>query len=274
MIGITTGVVLVILGFFIASVIVNQRRYIRVQQEKLAESRRVEEILRDMPQHILQAQEDARSRIARDLHDGINQMLASIRYRLHSLTTRASDTESTQSPSTVNRESVEHLLHDLEQTMDEVKRISHNLHPKLFDDLGFVPAVRELCDEFSDRTHVNVRCGLSNMPSDLPKEIGLALFRISQEALQNVEQHAHAKNVTIDACRDADSYLLTICDDGKGCNGNHSNAMKQHRSIGLKTMKERAALIGGSLDIRSIPDHGTTISVRFPAPTNPVIHSG
>src|SRR5713101_771855 len=163
-------------------------------------------------------------------------------------------------------QSMSHLTGDLELAIDEIRRISHNLHPKILDDLGFSSAVRSLSQEFLQRTHVAMRCELEDIPPSLSREAELAIYRIIQEALQNVEKHSSATSVMIHATHHDSSWIIRIRDNGRGfTQDNKTSATSPNPSgLGLTTMKERARLIGGSLEIQSSLNEGTVIVFEIP----------
>src|SRR6267143_5588275 len=192
-------VVVIFAGFFIATVIVNQKRFIKVQEEKLRESIRLQEVLRERPRQIIKAQEEERRRVARDLHDGTSQMLSSIMYNVHAI--KGLLATSDQSLSNEVTELVDTVTRDCERTLDELKGIAHNLRPKMFDEMGFDAAARTLLDDFSKRGHIGVEYVSENNPPSnsppIPREISLGMFRILQEGLTNIEKHANATSVTV-----------------------------------------------------------------------------
>lgn len=257
-----TTVVISFIGVFIGVVVLNQRKLIASQEAKLKESRRVQELLQEIPKQIIGAQEHERARLARDLHDGINQMLASVKYRLHTAKSRGPANEDLEA-------SFDSLLIDLERTMEEVKRISHNLHPKALDDLGFHAAVRSFCDEFSERSGIEVLTDLTSLPEKMEDDVKIGLFRIIQESFQNIEKHANAKRVVLSTGRTTapePSLFITITDNGRGfrTDAMGKGSERTHPGLGITTMRERASLLGGSLEIRSAPNGGTTCILTIP----------
>ncbi len=265
-----TLVMVTFAGFFIATVIVNQKRYIRVQNEKLRESIQLQQVLRERPRHIIKAQEEERRRVARDLHDGISQMLSSIMYKLHAIKTHLStENGAIRVEVAVLADTV---TGDCEKTLDELKRIAHNLRPKMFDELGFHATVRTLLDDFSRRTGINVEYasgqGDSEEPASIPQEIGLGLFRILQEGLTNIEKHAKATSVIVTSSTDREMCRMTLTDDGRGIDRaqpapSQSNVIK-YQGLGLLSMRERAELLGGRCDILPNEPAGTRIVVEIP----------
>ena len=231
-----------------------------MQKDKLAESKKLEDALRLMPTKIVEGQEEERKRVSKELHDGISQMLASIKYRV------AAFGETGATDPGAFRGCAEAVSSDLDKTIDEVKRISHALHPKVLDDLGFAAAVRNLCDESGGRFRFRVEIDLAALPEKLSRDIELGAFRIIQEALNNIEKHASARTVRIDASRVGDSTYLAISDDGRGFKTDAPPRSPGGRSgLGLTTMKERAILMGSIVDVHSSVPGGTRITLKIPA---------
>ncbi|MBI1804681.1 MAG: sensor histidine kinase [Ignavibacteriae bacterium] len=258
-----TGLILAFVLFFLVVVFANQRRFIAMQRDKIEASKREQDLLRQLPEKMMEGEERERKRLARELHDGINQMLASVNYRLHTAKAKSSGNAGLT-------EHIDGLLVDLGKTMEEVRRMSHNLHPKVLDQRGFNAAVQSLCSEFAEQTGISIRQSLAELPLSLPKEIQLSLFRIVQEALTNIQKHAQASLVSIETeC--TNSYMnITIADNGKGfdpSNVNREKAEQGPSGIGLTTIRERAALLRGTATIDSNDSSGTTIVVKIPLST-------
>ncbi len=262
--GVGTGVILLLSVFFLTMIISNQKRVVRSQKEKLEESMRLEEILREIPAKIIRGQEEERRRVAKELHDGINQMLASVKYRLHAFRLAKPTTDDSVLALITDASS------DLTQTMQEIRRISHNLLPKGLDELGFEAAVRNLCEEFQERTQIQTCFTMQGDTISFQKDCELGVYRILQEALQNIEKHAHATRVDIHCSVEGTLWMMTVQDNGKGFeSGNETTKRQTSSGIGISTMKERSNLIGGTLEIQSAPGGGTTLTLKFPLPKIP-----
>jgi two-component system NarL family sensor kinase len=259
-----TTVVITLAGFLVGIVLFNQKKFIRIQQEKLDESRKLQDTLRSMPKQIVDAQEEERQRVSRDLHDGINQMLASVSYRLHTVKELFGTSDKRLA------ESIEGISGGIQKTMEEVKRISYNLRPKILDEFGFQPAIRNLCDDFTVRTNIQLRYELGAFPEKLLRETELGIFRIIQEALRNIEKHASATKVTLETHIENSHLIVLITDNGKGLpgwNDNQKSSTEPSRGLGMTTMKERAILIGGNINIEPNPANdrrGTSITLTVP----------
>jgi PAS domain S-box-containing protein len=227
--------------------------------EDITERKRSEAALRDLSKRILQAQEQERKRVARELHDSVIQMLTSAKFRL------APDAD----PAAGNRRGTtgdrEQVLALLDRSIREVRRISRNLRPSELDDLGLAAAVRSLCDEFRGRTGVEVKLEPIQCSDPLPPEIELILYRILQEGLTNVEKHAHASRVVVALRRIGGAIELRLLDDGKGFPApqpRHPN--RDGCGLGLLDMQERASLADGAVVVESLPGRGTELTARLP----------
>ncbi len=236
--------------------------YVVGVMREIAERKRAEELLRALPQQILEAQEAERRRVSRDLHDSVNQLLASVRFRVETLE------EVTANARPVVRETLDKAKELLETAMQEVRRISRNLRPGELDDLGLVPALRGAIEEFALRTRLRVDFKTDGLPDRLPASLELHLYRIVQEALSNVERHAAATAVSINLAGGRDGVRLDIQDDGRGLPAARAQAAAAGRKpgIGLLNLRERAAACGGGCELTTEPGTGLAIRVRVPWP--------
>jgi signal transduction histidine kinase len=221
-----------------------------------------DEALRRLPQRILEAQESERRRVSRELHDSVNQLLASVRFRLQSIEDRIPrGAEALQLQQETGK--TKRLL---EYALSEVRRISHNLRPSELDDLGLVPAIRAAGEEFSVRSGIKweLETGAA-LPDRLPAATELSVYRIFQESLNNVERHARAGRVQVQLTLEAGHMKLRIRDDGIGFDPDQKLRGRRGRpGIGLENIRERAAFIQGELSIGSAPGQGTEITLRIP----------
>ena len=227
--------------------------------QDITERKRVEEELRQLPWRIIEAQETERLRVAREMHDGVNQVIASVKMRLHKVESHVG----TLNPAA--REILARCDKLLVRALEENRRIAHNLRPSDLDELGLAAACRNFCKEIQARTNLTVKCSIAPLGQRLPSAVELNLFRIVQEALTNVEKHAHARTIRLRLSFQGDSVVLRIQDDGRGFAPQRSKAGKgKWRGIGLTNMRERALSSGGTCEVLSTPKKGTTISVRIP----------
>jgi PAS domain S-box-containing protein len=218
-----------------------------------------DEMLRELPIRIINAQESERRRVARDLHDSVNQILSSVKFRLEGVEER------TQRKEKALRDVVASAKASLEKAMHEVRRISQNLRPSELDDLGVIPAVRSMCEEFEEMAKVDVDLKFLRFPKKLSPEIEVTLYRIIQEALSNVAKHAEATRLVIRCEKDHSRLTLKIKDNGKGFDQHDLAAHPSKNSgMGLLNMKERAAYVGGTVSVHSSLKGGMEIDVQLP----------
>jgi PAS domain S-box-containing protein len=215
--------------------------------------------LRSLPQRIIKAQEDERARIARELHDGINQMIASVKMRLR----RVEDSLPDLKPA--SREILRRCDRLLVSVLEENRRIAHNLRPAELDQLGLAAACNSFCNDVHLRTHIKFQCQFAPSSQRLSPALELNLFRIMQEAINNIEKYARAKSVKLQVQFVKNSLVLKIQDDGKGFDTKKLKAKgTMLHGLGLTNMRERALSLGGICKIESLPGCGTTIVVRVP----------
>lgn len=227
----------------------------------VTQRRQLEQELRHLPQRVIAVQEAERARMARELHDGANQIIASARMRLHKVQSTA------RSLGPASREILARCNRLLVQALEENRRIAHNLHPNVLDELGLAAACRNLCRELRLRTNLKVRCDIGRFVRRMPPAFELNLFRIAQEVLGNLEKHARAKNVRLRLTRRDASIILQIHDDGRGFDRRRAGAGKGRRhGFGLTNIRERAVSLGGTCEIESAPGRGTTVTVSVPCP--------
>ncbi|MDP3071248.1 MAG: PAS domain-containing protein [Opitutaceae bacterium] len=225
----------------------------------MTEARRTEEMLRAFSNRVLQVQEAERARVALELHDHITQLLCAILFRCEALVMELS---TNGGPSL---KEARHLREMLGTTAHEVERISRNLRPGILNQLGLEAVLRATAAEFAERTGVPVKLSCEELDPQLPADVELALYRILQEALKNVERHARAHGVTASLTQHADTVRLRVKDDGIGFDPDRATAKRKgKRGLGLLGMSERATYVGAVLTIKSARGAGTEIEVSVP----------
>jgi two-component system, NarL family, sensor histidine kinase UhpB len=217
---------------------------------------RIEEERRRSGTLVLRAQEEERRRLARDLHDEVNQALTAILLRLEAL---AQDT-----PPARTGELAE-LKRLVNQAMDELLNLARHLRPSALDDHGLMPALEAQLKRFSAQTGVEVRLNRDGDSDALPEDVQTALYRVTQEALANVARHAGATAVEVDVELAGDRVELRVRDNGAGFDTGAvaRGALDGCGGLGLGGMAERARLAGGELDVRTAPGGGTTLTMRI-----------
>jgi PAS domain S-box-containing protein len=225
----------------------------------MTEQKRAEEAVRQVSKRILQAQENERRRVSRELHDSVIQILASVKFRMESFEERI------PARLKVVRAGVQQTRQLVHKVMLEVRRISRNLRPSELDDLGLASAVSVLVDEFAKRTGVRVDLDFPELKETLRPEVELTLYRIIQEGLTNVERHSRARRVTLRVSEDDGTITAVIHDNGRGITKQRlGKGRARDGGMGLVDIKERVSFLNGELKVTSAPRRGTSITVRIP----------
>jgi two-component system sensor histidine kinase UhpB len=198
---------------------------------------------------VLRAQEEERRRLARDLHDEVNQALTAILLRLEALGHSVPDAA----------DELLELKKLVNQAMAELLHLARQLRPTALDDHGLVPAIESQLRRFSAQTGVQTELHTEGNADGLDSDQEIVVYRVAQEALSNVAQHAAARRVDMALSADNDGVELTIRDDGRGF-----DPCEERDSLGLSGMSERARLLGGRLDVDSRPGTGTNLTLQVP----------
>jgi len=226
--------------------------------ELLEQSRHMQEQLRLLSRQLLSAQEEERKMISRELHDQIAQTLTGINIRLAALKTEA----------TVNTKGLQKKISStqrlVEKSVDIVHRFARELRPTVLDDLGLIPALLSFMKSFNKRTGVRTSLTAFAAVERLDTAKRTVLFRIAQEALNNVARHAHASRVEVSIQKLPDCICMKIKDDGKSFHVQQVLHAKGNKHLGLLGMRERLEMIGGSFGVESAPGKGTTIQAQIP----------
>lgn len=230
---------------------------ITVQRARLFEEVRDQEHMRrQLLQRLLVAQEDERRRIAQDLHDHAGQMMTAL---IIQLAQQAAKAEEDGAPIAQPLRK----LHDLaQQGLDELRKLVYELRPSILDDLGLGPAVRWYADTYVRPAGLQTEVHITELGHRLPQEVETVAFRIIQEAVTNTLRHAQATRLEIRVDVKGQALLVMVRDDGVGFDSDEGTGGR--RTLGLAGMRERAQLVGGTLQILAVPGVGTTILARVP----------
>ena len=207
--------------------------------------------LADVSRKLLEAQEKERARIGRELHDDINQRLAMLAIELEQLR---------ENPSEI-RSRVQELRKQTTEISDDVQALSHELDSSKLERLGAIGGMRSWCREFGERQGIQVEFKSAEAKISLPREIGLRLFRVLQEALHNAAKHSGVRRIEVQLRKDSGEIHFVISDLGRGFD---LETAMQGRGLGLTSIQERVRLVDGMIEIQSTPMGGTTIHVRVP----------
>lgn len=221
------------------------------------EERRERERLREQYINgVIAAQENERQRIARELHDGTSQSLTSLLVGLQNLKQARNEEEM--------RCRADELRDVVSKTLAEVHNIAWELRPSVLDDLGLVSALEHYVEDYRKRYDLAVVLVVTGLDGRLPSDLETTIYRIVQEGLTNVARHAKASSVNVILNQRGDHLRVIIEDDGRGFD--LESVQHRAKSLGLKGIRERTALLGGSLSIESRPGKGTTLFIEVPAP--------
>jgi signal transduction histidine kinase len=232
-----------------------------IDQRKIEVALRSSEMeCRLLSRQVIDAQEKERKRLASEFHDGIGQSLAAIKYRAEGYIRR------TEEITPEGARELKGLVQMIRDAMDEVRKIQNDLRPAYLDMMGLTETISDFCEKFQ-ATYTSIQNTLQiDIPEqDLPDTLKVPIFRIFQEAMNNVAKHSHADRILISIRREADAIEFVIKDNGIGFNledGLPTNG--QGQGLGLFSMRERAGLSGGSLEFKTAPGEGTTVIASWP----------
>jgi len=221
----------------------------------VTEAELAEEALANMGRKLIEAHEEERTWIARELHDDINQRIALLSVELEQWSQNFPHTEG---------EVRYHMAHLRQRIFDlgkDIQALSHRLHSSKLDYLGIASAANSFCRELSEQQKVEIDFKHAGIPGSLPKEISLCLFRVLQESLQNAAKHSGVRHFNVDLYGTPEEIQLTVTDLGVGFDPQDAI---NHRGLGLISMRERLQLVSGELSIKSQPGRGTTLVARVP----------
>jgi signal transduction histidine kinase len=216
------------------------------------------ENIREMTERLLAAQEEERQRISRELHDDLGQALTTQMISLRNLQ------DDLTIPSEVLFERLQSLYDQTYEIFVKIRRLAQDLRPPILDALGLKVSMQTYCSEFTRRTHLPITFETDESLPQLPDISNIALYRILQEALNNIVKHAQATHVWVELNLEDNNIILTIQDNGQGFDAKKA----QSTGIGLSSMQERVMLAGGKFNITSAPKRGTILSAQFPLPVD------
>lgn len=229
---------------------VAQQARVAIENARLYRQR--QESLQSYARQVTQAQEDERLRIARELHDETAQELVHLARKLEQLRSGADPGQA---------DAIQELVSMTRGTIQAVRRFSRDLRPSVLDDLGLRAAIEMVVEDAGHELPEGVRLQVTGKERRLNGPLELALFRIAQEALRNVEKHSAATMATVNLDFGEDEITLSVADNGRGLASAKIADLIRSGKLGIAGMKERAELVGGALDLQSIPGEGTRVVV-------------
>ena len=232
----------------------------------ITERKKVEEALREsehtlrfLSTRLFEAQEQERSRLSKELHDQLGHDLVLLKSQVHSIEKQMEVHQE------ILKKGCENVITAIEQIIENVRRISRDLMPSILEDLGLFASLQWLVENFSKQHAIDVSLDMEDIDHLFSREIQVNLYRVVQETFTNVYKHAGARNVSVEVKKEGGQIFFAVKDDGKGFELNKvMNRKYNEKGVGLMAMKERMLMIGGSLEVRSQPGDGTTITFKAP----------
>jgi signal transduction histidine kinase len=204
---------------------------------------------------LINAQEMERSRLASELHDDFSQRLALLALELENASEALPDS------SVATKRKLHELLNSASELGADLHTVSRRLHPSTLESLGLVPGLKALCDEFTSRQGIEIVFSSKNIPRALAPDVALCLFRVAQEGLQNLRKYSGASQGQVNLRKAGDRVFLSVSDNGRGFD---AKEIRNSLGLGIRSMGERARLVGGKFEIQSEPGKGTRIDVCVP----------
>ena len=231
---------------------------ILVTLEDITRCKNAEDELRNIGGRLINAQEEERTRLARELHDDVSQRLAMLSSEIDRMRPQLVSDQSAL------KSAVDRLSKTTKELCADVHRLSYQLHPFTLDYLGLSASIESLCAELSARQDLEIKFRQLGFPSTIPEDVTLCVFRIAQESLHNVVRHSDASKAEVLLIKTADAVHLRVSDNGNGFDIEQARAKKR---LGLISMKERLRLVHGRLSLSSQANQGTQVDVFIPLMT-------
>ncbi len=226
-----------------------------ISHHDITERKRHEQAIQELSGRLIGAQEQERSRIARELHDDVNQQVAMLAIEIQQLKALFPQESSAEV------EKIDSLWKKTHALSMDIQHLSHELHSTKLEHLGLVAALRSLCHEFSEKHKVEATFKFGQIPTSMESDIELTLFRVAQESLQNIAKHSHARKVEVELVGTAGEVILRVSDDGVGFD---QDTVQNKAGLGMISMSERIRLVGGALSIYSKQPLGTKVEATIP----------
>jgi PAS domain S-box-containing protein len=226
-----------------------------ISHEDVTLRKRHEQAIRELSGRLINAQEQERSRIARELHDDINQQVAMLAIELQQLKLPISGESSGRN------DRIDAIWRKTHALSLNVQRLSHRLHSAKLDHLGIVAALRGLCKEISEQSGIEIEFQFRQVPAVMGSDVSLSIFRVAQESLHNITKHAHAQKVRVELVGAEESLVMRVSDDGVGFD---PDASEHKAGLGMISMRERIRSVGGAISFFSGPSLGTKVETIIP----------
>lgn len=248
-------------ALFVARLALTQLR----QWQSTAALRSAEDRMRNLSYRLMRAQEDERTRIAGELHDDIGQQMISVLIQLEAVHQTMRDADG------ILGEQMAKVSATVRSVCDDLRLLSHHLHPATIDILGLVPALQSFCREFSEHTGIAIEFLTDRLPETLPADAPICFYRVAQEALRNVQQHSGSSRARLELAVGQDAVRLRVIDTGSGF---APGSVDHSPGLGMASMAERVRGLGGHFRVESLPGNGTCIEASLPLRPRAGVQSG
>jgi signal transduction histidine kinase len=225
-------------------------------KRRVLQSRLAEQEVRALSERLINVQEEERARLARELHDDISQQVAALSIGMSNLKRQIPQQQGDA------REQSDRIQQKLVHVAESIRRLSHELHPAVLEYSGLAAALRTYCSEFKLLTGIRVSLQADGSFESVPSPVAVCIYRITQEALQNVAKHAKVAEAEVELIRSDATLCLSVSDHGPGIK---PSCGATPVGLGLASIRERTRLVNGTFEIQSKPEQGTTVLLRIPA---------
>ena len=240
---------------YVNSQLENKLKKEKISKKKLQES---EQQLQILSKQLIEAQEDERKRVASELHDGVGQILGAVKYQIEGVLIAQEYTEDKDEALNTLKNGFNEIINNIQSAMQEVKRVSLNLRPTMLDEIGVIKTLDWFFEDYKKVFKYDVSFDCNIIEDDIKDEMKVNIFRIVQEAMNNIAKHANASRITISLKNMKNSIILRVMDDGDGFIEQEKQKEKL-LGLGLKSMKERAEHSGAKFSIKSDEGEGTIV---------------
>lgn len=230
------------------------------ERKKIEEAlRESEHMLRFLSTRLLEAGDEERSRISKELHDQLGHDLALLKSRVHAIGRQLEDCQEEL------KKECENTIGAVEHIIENVRRISRDLMPSILEDLGLFASLQWLVENFSKQHDIDITLDMEDIDHLFSREVQVNLYRVFQESFTNISKHADAKKVSLEVKKEGEYISFVVKDDGKGFELNKiMNRKFNEKGVGLMAMNERMHMMGGTFQVNSVPGEGTTIKFVVP----------
>jgi len=246
----------IMIGSFLTLLLISFLSYRTYKQKQLLQQQLIKQLQNEKlllaTESILKGQEDERSRLAQDLHDGLGGMLSGVKLTLSAMKGNIILPEESARLFTK-------AFEQLDSSIGEMRRVAHNMMPEALVKLGLQQALQDYCDGINEAKRLKVSCEFHGLENRLDNSTEIIVYRIVQELLNNIIKHANAVNVLVQVIKKDTELDITVEDDGKGFNKEEALAKK---GAGLKNIQSRVDYLKGEVDIKSIPGKGTSVHIN------------